>query len=107
MFRHMSMRGLISASRCALVFRPDMAKLHVNRFAALKSMRKLAGTQDLLVRAIALQPESAVSHLNLDNVLSAAGALEGALETYQHAGLLVPGDIAAHCNQGLALKELG
>ena len=45
--------------------------------------------------------------LNLGNVLRAAGAADAALEAYEHAGLLAPGDIAAHSNQGLALKDLG
>ena len=39
--------------------------------------------------------------------MRAAGAADAALESPERAGLLAPGDIAAHSNQGLALKDLG
>jgi tetratricopeptide (TPR) repeat protein len=66
-----------------VVIRSDLADLHINLAAALKSLGQLNEARRALERAIALQPASALEHINLGNVLRAAGQADAALEAYE------------------------
>ena len=57
--------------------------------------------------AIELDPDSAIAHSNLANLLDAAGRPEEAMVEYQTALRLNPGQESAHCNFGTLLVELG
>lgn len=63
--------------------------------------------QELLQRAIALNPEDAAAYSNLGNSLAAQGRTDEAIAAYDHAILLKPDYTEAHYNRGNALRSQG
>ena len=62
---------------------------------------------DLIGKAIAIKPQSAVHHYHLGNALQAHGRLDEAVVAYQRAVRLNPNDAESHSNLGHTLRLLG
>jgi tetratricopeptide (TPR) repeat protein len=64
-------------------------------------------SQEVLSRAVAVNPQGASVHSNRGNVLQALRRFEEAVASYDRAIAIRPDHVEAHSNRGAALGELG
>ena len=84
----------------ALELRGDFPEALINRALLASDAGDLKGAEDWLSRAITAQPENALAHNNLGNVLGRQGLHGAAIDAYNRAVELAPGYADAHANLG-------
>ncbi|HTN93549.1 MAG TPA: tetratricopeptide repeat protein, partial [Gallionella sp.] len=103
--------------RRALEIQPDYAEVHCALGVALKELGQIDGAVASLQNALKIDPNLVAAQANVEiilqdlynrgNLLADNGETELAAEHYRKALEINPNFAEAHCNLGLALKELG